>query len=356
MTKMMDKNLSQTKIITCASYYGTGSSAIGDIVSEFDSVTYTSDYEANFLHCMYGVSDLEYYLIDNPHRHNSSLALKNFIRLAYATSGNSLFKKNAHYFNNEWDTHVAEYVRSLYAFSYHSVSFFDSIWLPRWMYYAMQILKKIFKINFLKNSKHYSTIINREEFLKATRTFVSKLLSSLHIKTEFVYIDQFFPSSHIDQVSQYVESPVFTFIVDRDPRDLYLLDKYVWKTHMVPTDSAEGFCSWFRKNRITQSQEIQQDNVLLIKFEDLIYKYDKTIQNIISFCGLSLQDRRRHEKSFDPHKSINNTRLWEMYPESFDDMNYIERELSEYIYPYTEDDVKLFGSIVSDQRTPSSIF
>ena len=46
------------KIITCASYYGSGSSALTDLVSEYDSVKDLSDFEFRILHDMDGVRDL----------------------------------------------------------------------------------------------------------------------------------------------------------------------------------------------------------------------------------------------------------------------------------------------------------
>jgi len=68
------------KFLTCASYYGTGSSAVTDLISEYDGVDNLTDYEFRFLHDPYGVRDLQYYLIDNPNRHNSGFGLKKFIK------------------------------------------------------------------------------------------------------------------------------------------------------------------------------------------------------------------------------------------------------------------------------------
>ena len=51
------------RVITCASYYGTGSSAVTDYVTEFSTVKSLGDSEIRILHDMDGVSDLQLSLI-----------------------------------------------------------------------------------------------------------------------------------------------------------------------------------------------------------------------------------------------------------------------------------------------------
>ena len=357
MSNMNPKNgESSLKVITCASYHGTGSSAIGDIVSEFDSVTYTSDYEVSFLHCMYGVSNLEYYLIENPHRYNSSLALKNFIHLSKILTGNALFKKNNYYFNKQWKKLSEEFISSLYTDKFYSTTFFDSFWFPRWFYYFLRILNKVFGVDLLKNSQHYLPISDEKTFLTSVQSFMEKLFDSLTVKSEYVYIDQLFPSSNIAQVSRYIKTPVFTFIVDRDPRDIYLLEKYVWKEKMFPTSTILEFCSWFKRSRMTQEKELRNEQVLLIKFEDLIYKYNDSLDKIASFANLDMKSHNNQLKKFDPLTSINNTRLWDTYTQDKEDIKIIEAELSDYLYPYTDEDIAFFKEQVTDKNNKPKIF
>lgn len=68
--------------ITSTGYYGTGSSAVTDLLSEYSVISsLPSDFECRIAHDMFGIADLEYYLVDNYHRHNSSIAIKMFKRL-----------------------------------------------------------------------------------------------------------------------------------------------------------------------------------------------------------------------------------------------------------------------------------
>lgn len=69
------------RFISCASYYGSGSSAITDFVSEFDTVYSFTDEEFRFVQDPDGVSDLEYNLVENFNRHNSGHAIKRYKKL-----------------------------------------------------------------------------------------------------------------------------------------------------------------------------------------------------------------------------------------------------------------------------------
>ena len=69
------------KFISCASYYGSGSSAITDFVSEFSSVYSFTDEEFRFIQDPDGIADLEYNLVENFNRHNSGHAIKRYIKL-----------------------------------------------------------------------------------------------------------------------------------------------------------------------------------------------------------------------------------------------------------------------------------
>ena len=76
------------RFISCASYYGSGSSAITDFVSEFDSVYSFTDEEFRFVQDPDGVSDLEYNLVENFNRHNSGHAIKRYKKLVDFYCGN----------------------------------------------------------------------------------------------------------------------------------------------------------------------------------------------------------------------------------------------------------------------------
>ena len=75
------------KIITCAGYLGTGSSAVTDLFSEYSNCSSIGNYEVRFLHDPNGIRDLEYNIVQNNNRHNTSNAIKNFIKYTNHLNG-----------------------------------------------------------------------------------------------------------------------------------------------------------------------------------------------------------------------------------------------------------------------------
>ena len=106
------------RVITCASYYGTGSSAVTDYVTEFSTVKSLGDSEIRILHDMDGVSDLQYHLTENHNRHNSGHAIKRFKKLVDFYSGNRLTHRYEPFFQNRWKEISYRYIDSLVDFSY----------------------------------------------------------------------------------------------------------------------------------------------------------------------------------------------------------------------------------------------
>ena len=71
------------KKIACVGYHATGAGVIDDLFREFDNVAQGMyEVETRLLQDPDGVSDLEYYLVDNPHRLNSGYALKRYLKYA----------------------------------------------------------------------------------------------------------------------------------------------------------------------------------------------------------------------------------------------------------------------------------
>ena len=71
------------KLIIPTGYMGSGSSAITDILSEYDSINVeNADFEYVFLHCPNGLFDLEDKLLIGNNAVRSDEALQNSINIA----------------------------------------------------------------------------------------------------------------------------------------------------------------------------------------------------------------------------------------------------------------------------------
>lgn len=339
------------KIITVTGYYGTGSSAVTDLITELDNVHSLGDREIRFLHDPHGVSDLEFNIVENFNRHNSSYAIKHFIKMAKFLNSTCGYKKYAKIFNNKFLEHSYNYVNDLTAFKYRGSWHYDVIDKGIFFYVLDRICNKfVAKINCItkrKLLKTYNCLNKNEEvvygvipdevnFLNATKKYTKNLLDELGIgDKEYLMIDQVVASSNIKRYLRYFSDPVYVFLVDRDPRDLYILDKLYWGGNGFPK-SVEEFCKHYELIRCTQKQELKNKEVCYIKFEDLIYKYEDTKGKIFNFIEINSKHHIQKLKYFNPNVSINNTQLWLKHLEYKNEIEYIEKNLKEYLYDYSE--------------------
>ena len=334
------------KFISCASYFGTGSSAITDYVSEFENVHSFTDYEFRFLQDPDGISDLEYNLIENHNRHNSGYALKKYKKLVDYFSGNFFVKRYEPFFNNQWRVISYRYIDELTDLTYKGYWYYDVkdkgllfLLLVRLINKILQktiwINKDISNLNELPNEKTLCSYPNKERFLKSTKNYIEELFAIANYDNKpFLMVDQIVPPSNINRFLRYFDD-IHVFIVDRDPRDLFLLAKYDWKIHIIPTENADVFCEWYRYTRAHRKNEkFDIDKVLFIQFEDMIYKYEETTNKINDFLGLSKNQHTSPKQYFNPDKSAKNTKVWLRDSGYQKEAFQIAEALPEYLYDF----------------------
>lgn len=327
------------KKITCVGYHATGAGVIDDLFREFDNVV-QGHYEAEcrILHDADGVSDLEYHLVENPHRLKTEIAIERFLR--YAEENRREYEKT---FGKEWIPLCKEYVNSLAKFKYFGYS--TRCIRERSPYYRYNLLlKKIINrlkpksirhptwYNYFPNEEEYHVCLTDEEFIQKTKVFTEKLCSLIpHTSTtEYTLIDQMIPGDYTERYFRYVND-LQAIVVDRDPRDLYI-HNMIHGDHALPKDPHQ-FCIHFRDIRRKRGFH-DPNKVMYVTFEDMIYNYDEMVRKVLDFIGISLEHHVSPQTHFVPSKSIQGTKLWEKYPEYADAVRIIERELPEYLYHY----------------------
>lgn len=329
--------------ITCASYYGTGSSAITDFFSEFDDIFSLGEYEYRFVQDPNGIADLEYNIIENNHRHNTSNAIKNFKK--YILECKKMGYGGYDIFGKQLDLLVDEYLEKIVQLKTHTwwnkdridkgslFCFIDRIY-SLFMRLIHGEIKSEARYSLLKNKEiGYYTIISEKEFLDATKQFINDLFGYVNKeKKKYIMVDQIVPPTNARRYIRYFNN-IKIIVVDRDPRDIFLLEKYVWKWGVIPVDNVEEFVKWFKITR-NASFDDDQEHVLKINFEDLIYKYDITKKILTDFVGIDLNKHTAPFEKFDPKISINNTNLKGKFEDSKKEIEYIEKNLKEYLYHF----------------------
>lgn len=332
------------KLVTCTGYFSTGSSAVADLLDEYnDCSSPVSDYEIRFIYDPDGVADLEYHLVENHNRHNSGHALKRYKRLVDFYCGSKLAPKNEAYFHGKWKEYSYQYINELTEFSYNGSWLYDYLDRGIGFHYFNSILRKVFKTDMLKNSITYCSYPTKEVFTKLTKDYIDKLMCVANEKgTGTFVVDQLLPPSDIKRYVPYFDS-IKVIVVDRDPRDIFFLEKYIRKEQVLPTD-VKDFCKWFEYTRRHRSIEnVNTDYSILIQFEDLIYQYEATVRYIENFVGLNTSDHTLCKTRFVPEKSINNTQIWrrmDLTEQQGLEVRILSEELSDYLYPFPEMDIK----------------
>lgn len=331
------------KLITCTGYGSTGSSVVTDLLKEFEDVNSYGDFEFRFLQDPHGLRDLEYGLFENNNRLNTGHYIKQFIKYSKFLSKSRVYNYERYFsnnFKNLSDKFIGDIIDVKWSGYWHQ-DIIDEHPIRKFFYYLERVIqKKIFKqrysgANYYKNIMYYANPISKEEFYNKAKIYTDKLIKAMKIdkKYNFLALDQLVPPDHNQTYLNYFND-LNIIIVDRDPRDLFLLEKYQYKHKWVPYDDIKKFVKWFRLIREHRKNEIKSDNVLYINFEDFIYDYDNSIDKVASFTGIDKTKWNSKRKYFNPDISIKNTKKWLVYSKAKEEIKYIEKELKEFLVEY----------------------
>lgn len=325
----------------------TGSGAVMDLLKEYYEVSVVDEQEFAIAWRPDGLGDLAYNLQNNHSRYMScDLALKRFRIYASSFWGLKNLRRRG------FSEHLAPK-----DFMHITDKYIDNItqvkWKGTWQIEASyeSLLTRIFKWHFLmrlynfyfkkykKSILHYPIgemrlSINHDKFYDESIKYIEELLLGLgcDLKKK-IALNQAFAGDSPEKSFCFYRDP-YAIIVDKDPRDLYILAKMEigMGASWIPTESVEKFIMYYKIIHENMESKIDTKRILHIKFEDLVYKYEVTIKKIELFLGL--QTHSQPLKYFDPNVSINNTQLYEKYPELHEDIVLIEKSLPEYLYPY----------------------
>ncbi len=338
------------RVISCASYYGTGSSAITDYVAEFDGIFSLTNEEFRFLQDPDGIDDLAFHLLENHNRHNAGHALKRYKRLVDFYDGNIFGRKYAPFFHNHWREISYRYIDALTDFKFNGWWMYDLYDRGSWFYFRKRIVNKLLHktiwrnspertLNTMKNEVTYCSAPTEERFVDLTKGYIEELLDEASGGAETVMVDQIVPPSNLPRYTRYFDD-IKVVVVDRDPRDLYLLEKMEWKDGVIPHDDVKTFVKWYRYTRQHRKTEtFDGGTTLFVRFEDLLYRYEAETSRLRDFLGLDEAAHVAPRTLLIPERSKRNTRKWLEYPECASDVAYIEEQLPEYLYDYSSVEV-----------------
>lgn len=343
------------RIIVPTGYMGSGSSAITDLIAEFkDCQNEYKTYEYVLLHCPNGLFDLEDKLLIGNNAIRSDEAIRSF-ELQMKKLYNKKFWWVGNYqkiISPNFMNITNDYIKNIEQFNYQGYWYTHEEVNPK-MFLKLLLRKplKILTLNKLRFNKVLKyqdgmriSYINSEEFYKYSHDYIYKVIEEISKGKENIILDQFLLPFNLFRVDNYFDDLLKVIVVERDPRDVFIINKYIWQKKQIgvpfPTE-VKQFCQVYKKMRKSE-KECHSDKVLRIKFEDLIYNYEDTITKITKFLRFKESDHINKKTRFIPELSIKNTQLFRK-DEYLEESKIIEKELKEYLYnfPYEiNNDVK----------------
>ena len=329
------------KKITCVGFHETGAGVIDNLFRECDNVAQGAyEAEVRFLHDPDGISDLEYHLVENPHRLSSGLAIKRFIRYAEGQR-----RQVGKVYGRDWVKDARVFAESLALSKYNGYTQADLTLLSDFQQMEL-FAKKAFNrlkpgrfrhpvwYNYLPWIETYYSRMSEEDFLAKVNAFVELFCRRVNPEgKEFLMLDQFVGANNPTRYLRYV-SDMKVFVVDRDPRDLFihLVER---KDKVLPKDP-EQFCTVYRGIRKTTGED--PENVMRIRFEDMIYDYDRSVESAFHFVGIDASHHVFPGRYFNRTESKKGTLLWKTHPQYESAVTTIERLLPDFLYPFPETD------------------
>jgi hypothetical protein len=166
-------------------------------------------------------------------------------------------------------------------------------------------------------------------------TYINRLLNTLDVPVEkdTVLLNQTIKPDQNTEFGLNVLKSSKLIVMDRDPRDQYIDLKYQGRLNSILTRYGKNsgieirdYIDWYRYRREIFYTNIGDiDRLLVVKFENLVLKYDDTIRTILSFLGMNsneIQDIIMCPRLMNTYNKVG---MWK----SYQDKNAMKRISSE---------------------------
>lgn len=337
--------------IAVTGYFGTGSSAVLDLLKEYDVTSRVPVDRKTYEHVLFYISGGLFDLCSIITRGNVHLRADCAIN-KFVDSMNKLNKYEFTWFGSYKNQFGPEFLKIVDDFVNRISEKQDGINVNHCLKSRLSlystvrsgIAKYLFGkerhlpiyANIYDKNPIYFSLPTEEEFYAAAKQFTSSYLDLFPVKqgTLLKVFDHLIWPQQIDSFSQCFDDSLVFIVVERDPRDLYLLCKYLYTRNGVkpffPTDPVKFVDLWKR----LYVPQYDNNNVIRIQFEDLIYKYDETVAWIETRLGLTDSMHTDKYVHLNPQKSIENTQVFLVRPEWQEEVKCIEDAFADKLYHF----------------------
>lgn len=340
-------------ILNVCGFGWSGSGAVLDLLREYDEITFPSSgtWEFNFLWAPDGLYDLEQKLcVKHCRIFDSYLAIERFLEIAKKYGDKKGPFKYDKYLEKPFYIQCKDYINKLVQFHLETNCFVHKLhptfkdhlileynrFLGHFLYnkYTRRFypLENLYRHLKLVGYKKIHVSYNPDNFLEITQNFVESIINQVRKdKDKTLLLDQSVPPDVPHLFDHFFKEKHKTIIIRRDPRDHFIIINELKGINRPVPNKVEDFICFYKKT-IAETKLPDSDNIMSLNYEDLIYDYESTIEKLENF--ICIKDHINKKRYFDPNISINNTQLINLYPKYKNDILKIEKELSNYLYPF----------------------
>lgn len=297
----------------------SGSGAVLDMLKEYQHVKINKAF-FSIIKDPYGIIDLENSLVNNWDFVKSSIALDDFRWLCKkcAQGSKNYLKPSGLDLSSKINKNFVEisndFCDSLVTFRYkcwNEITDFKSQYFANILNRLIRVLNRRLHLPVDVKDQMSFISITKEVFYEKTQDYINKLFGN-YSDEDWVVLDHHpLPVQFGDKLNCYFGENAKMIVVDRDPRGIYF--DLVTHNNRLGQELAKKndwklYCEWHKALRRNLPKN---DNILYLKFEDLIFNYEQKEKEIAEFLGLDLSWHIDKFSHFDPKVSIKNVNLWE---------------------------------------------
>lgn len=335
--------------VAVTGYFGTGSSAVIDLLKEYKNVTVVPENGRAYEHSVFfvpgGLFELCSKLLHGNSPQGSDMVVNDFIDAMKRLNDNDFgwFGSYKKLFGNRFMDIVLRFVdriseKRTTSNSNHELKVRFSL-AKALAQYALHIAKgrKVSQYGkwYVEDGKPvYFSMPSENELYEAAREFTDAYFHLFETATTSTHIvlDHLIWPQQADTYSKCFDETLKIIVVDRDPRDVYISDQHLWATPHFPSDMNVFIEEWRRSHLPVSTAS----NVLHVHFEDLVYNYENTTVEIETFLNIPHENHIRCKEFFRPEMSIENTQVFLLREEWEKIAQHISTQLSTHIYNFEE--------------------
>lgn len=306
-------------ILDLSGYVYSGKSAISDMLREVDGFSVpASEEEFDLLRVPGGLVDLKGAVLDwSPSRTNA--AFHRFERVARIAGRVLPFHRK--FFENSL-AYQARYPDYFTVLEHFLSGIVLLRWNTPWPY--ENLTDNVFQTFVRKVTGKFGIIklrdfclLDKENFIKRAREFTNGLLWSGIDRAKFDTVvvhnslEAFDPARNLDLYGN-----AKAIVVDRDPRDIYATAQVITPGLPDRLNRYLNICAghdidlFIKRFNIYRSNVRLHQDVLRIRYEDIVLDYERTTRQILDFLEVDVARHVRRRKSFNPDVSRKNVGMW----------------------------------------------